>query len=153
MSNPNLFPSEKAIVGGVIDPVVQSAGTVTTAWIDMGLFEQVLAVLQTGTMVANSVVNAKLRQATDASGTGVKDIAGKAITPLTAADSDDDKQAKINCRSDELDVNNGFAFVQLSIAVTVADSAIAAVLYAFEARYQPGTDSGDELASVDETVK
>ena len=71
----------------------------------------------------------------------------------TAADSDDDKQAKINVRADELDVNNDFAFVQLSITVATAASAIAAILYGFEARYQPGTDSGDELASVDETVK
>lgn len=152
MSNPNLFPSVKAIVGGVIDPVVQSAGTVETAFVDMGLFEQAMAVLQTGTLVATSVVSAKLEQALDDTGTGVKDIAGKDIANLTAADSDDDKQVKIDVRSDELDVNNDFRFVRLSVTVATADAAIAAVLYGFEPRYPNDGSVGEELASVDEVV-
>jgi hypothetical protein len=75
-----------------------------------------------------------LQQATDAAGTGVKDVTSKAITQLVKA-TDDGKSAQINCRSDELD--NNFAFVRLSVTVGVAASLIAAEVRAFDARNQP----------------
>ena len=150
---PNLFPSVKAIIAGVIDPVVQVPATVVTAgFVDMGLFEQALAVLEVGALTATSVVSAKLEQALDDVGTGVKDITGKAITNLTAAGSDDNKQVKIDVRSDELDVNNDFRFVRLSVTVATANAALAAQLFGFEARYPTDGSVGEELASVDEVV-
>ncbi len=152
MSNPNLFPSVKAIVGGVIDPVVQVPATIETAWIDLGLFEQAMALLSVGTLVASSTVAAKLQQATDDTGAGAKDIAGKAITLLTQAGGDSDKQVKIDVRSDELDVNNDFRFVNLEIVVAAANAPLAAFLLGFEPRYPTDGSVGEELASVDEVV-
>ena len=146
--NPNIKPSDEAVLVGVIDPDLNTAATYTTGWINMGLFEAIQAIILAGALGTSATLDAKLQQATDASGTGVKDITGKAITQLTEAGTDSDKQAIINCRSDELDVNNGFSHVRLSMTVAVASSDSAAVVLGHHARYQPATD----LATVDEVV-
>ena len=140
--NPNIKPSNEAVLVGVIDPDLNTAGTLTTGWINMGLFETVQAIIMAGALGTNATLDAKLEQATDSSGTGAKDISGKAITQLTQAGTDDsDKQAIINCRSDELDVNNDFAYVRLSMTVAVASSDSAALVLGHHARYQPATDA------------
>lgn len=134
--NPNILPSKRAVIATRIDPVSQAAGTVTTGWVSMATFDEILATVQAGAFGVSATVDAKLQQATDATGTGVKDIVGKAITQLTAA-ANANNQALINCRSDELDVANGFAFVRLSITVGTAATLIAALVQGFDARYQP----------------
>jgi len=83
--NPNIKFAERTAVAATIDPVSQGAGTVTTGWVPMGNFNSVCALLGVGVMSAGSTVDAKLQQATDSSGTGAKDITGKAITQLLAA--------------------------------------------------------------------
>ncbi len=83
-----LVPSDQAAIVASIDPEAQGAATVTSDWVDASLFHQFMAILQTGVMAATSTVDLKVRQATDSSGTGVKDITGKSITQLTAAGTD-----------------------------------------------------------------
>lgn len=146
--NPNILPSNEAVLVGVIDPDLNAAGTLTTGWINMGLFGTIQAIIMAGALGTNATLDAKLQQATDSSGTGAKDIAGKAITQLTEAGADSDKQAIINCRSDELDVNNDFSHVRLSMTVAVASSDSGAVVLGHHARYQPATD----ITSVAEVV-
>ena len=111
MSNPNNLPSNRAVLMATVDPDAYGAGTVTSDWVSLADFEYIQALVLVGEMQATSTVEAKLEQATDGSGTGAKDISGKSITQLTAAGSDDDKQAIINCRSEELDVTNSFTHV------------------------------------------
>lgn len=148
MTNPNLKPSDIAPLVGVIDPDAYAANTYTTAWVHMGNFEAIMAVIYCGTMVTNAVLSAKLEQATDSGGTGAKDITGKAITNLTEAGTDSDKQAIINCRSDELDVANGFDYARLSVTLATAGADMGAAVYGFYARYAPAAD----LSTVDEIV-
>lgn len=148
MSNPNVKGSDKMTLAAVLDPVSQGAATVTTGWVSMGTFEQIVAMLMVGVLGASATVDAKLQQASDGSGTGAKDITGKAITQLTKAGTDDAKQVLINCRSEELDVANGFTHVRLSVTVATAASLIAAAVFGLEARYQPAT----QKATVDEVV-
>ena len=147
--NPNILPSKNAVLAGVIDPDLHPAGTYTTGWIDMSEFEAIQAVVMAGALGTSATLDAKLEQATDASGTGAKDIAGKSITQLTEAGGDSNKQAIINCRSDELDVNNGFTHVRLSMTVAVASSDSAAAVLGHYARYQPAAP----VSSVAETVE
>lgn len=78
-------------------------------------------------MTGGSTVDAKLQQATDSGGTGAKDVTGKAITQLLAAGGNN-RQAIIEARDTDLDVNNGFAYVRLSITVGTAASLIQALL-------------------------
>lgn len=146
--NPNLKPSDQVAILAVMNPVSQGAATVVSDWVPMTNVDAILAILQTGVLGANATIDAKLRQAKDSAGTGAKDVTGKAITQLVKANNDND-QAAINCRSDELDVNNGFTHVALSITVGAAASLISAVLLGLYGRYQPVA----HVASVVEVVK
>lgn len=148
MSYINAKPSARATVAAVLNPVSQAAATVTTGWVSMATYDAVLALLQVGALGASGTVDAKLQQASDSGGTGAKDITGKAITQLTKAGTDDNKQVAINCRSDELDVAGGFTHVRLSVTVGTAASLISAVILGMDARYQPATAA----TTVDEVV-
>jgi hypothetical protein len=131
---PNSKPSEISALLGVVSPISQTAGTVTSAWVSMTDFLNLMAVIQTGVLGASATVDAKLQQATDSSGTNAKDITGKAITQIVKA-SGDNKQAIINLRGGELDVAGGFAFVQLSLTVGTAASQVSAAILGMNPRY------------------
>ena len=146
MNSPNVRPSDRAVLAAVLDPVSQGAATVTTGWVSLATFAGLMAVLQVGAIAAGGTVDAKLQQASDGAGTGAKDITGKAITQLT--DADDNKQVILNVRDTDLDVENSFTHVRLSVTVAVAASLIAASLYGFDAKYAPAADA----ATVDEVV-
>lgn len=147
MGNPNIKPNERATLIGVIDPDANAAATYLTGAIDLGNFESCMAIVMAGTLGTNATIDAKLVQATTSGGV-YKDVTGKAITQLTDAGTDSDKQAIINCRSDELDVANGYRYVKLSMTVATATSDSGAILLGFDARYQPATDA----TTVDEIV-
>ncbi|MEM1421824.1 MAG: hypothetical protein AAGF51_14570, partial [Pseudomonadota bacterium] len=89
---------------------------------------------------------AKIEQATSDTGTGAKDVDGKAVTAIT----EDDKQAIINLNVDELDIANDFSHVRLSITVGTAASDISGLLIGLDARYGPASDN--DAASVVEIV-
>lgn len=130
--------SELFSVLGAVSPVSQAPGSVTTGWVSVSAHERFMALIQTGVLGASATVDAKLQQATDASGTNAKDVTGKAITQIVKA-SGDNKQALINLRAEELDTNNGFGYVQLSITVGTAASQVGAVVLGGMAKQGPGT--------------
>lgn len=144
--NPNIKPSEQIALLAVKNPISQAASTVTTGWLSMALLAAILAVVKTGVLGTAATVDAKLEQATDASGTSAKDITGKAVTQLVKATNDND-QVMINCRSDELDLANGFNHVRLSITVGAAASIVDAEVWGFYPRYQP-LDHVDSVVEV-----
>lgn len=146
----NTLPSERVAIAGVIDPDANTAAALTSDYLDMRKFGSAIAIIMAGTLGASATLDAKLVQATDSSGTGVKDITGKAITQLTQAGTDDDKQAIINCRADELDVDNSFTHVAIVMTTAVATSDSGAILLGLDPRYAPANDN--DLASVDEIV-
>lgn len=146
----NAIPSERAAVLGVIDPDANAAGALTSDWGDLTLFESAMAIVMAGTLGASATLDAKLQQATDSSGTGAKDITGKSITQLTQAGTDSDKQAIINVRAEELDLDNGFTHVAIVMTTATATSDSGAILLGFNPRSGPASDN--DLASVDEIV-
>lgn len=149
--NINQKPSDRVAVAATIDPDATGASTVTSDWVSMADFGSLLAIIEVGTLGTNATVDAKLRQATDSSGTGAKDITGKAITQITQAGSDQsDTQAVINLFADELDVNNSFTHAQLSITVGTATSDVGGMVLGLDPRYGKASDS--DLASVGEIV-
>lgn len=146
--HPLLKPSEQFNLVGVIDPDANAAATLLTAWVDAALYPAFLAMISAGDLGANGTIDAKLRQATSAAGAGAKDITGKAITQFTQAGTDySNKQAFINLESEDLDTNNGFHFVALSMTGATATSDYAGYLFGFSPKY--GTA---HAASVAETV-
>lgn len=150
MSNAQLLATDRAGIVGVIDPDATSAGTVTTGWVAAKEFVTYMAVVLAGTLGASATIDAKLEQATDGSGTGAKDIDGKAITQLTKVGSDDDKQAVINLRQEELDVNNAFSHFRLSITVGTATSDVGAIVLGMNPAY--GTAAANDVDTVTEIV-
>ena len=117
---PNAKASEQLSILATLDPGNQAPGVATTGWVPLNTHHGLLALVQTGALATGATVDAKLQQAQDASGTGVKDVAGKAIAQLTQASNGANRQALINLRPEELDVNNGFAFVRLVVTVAAA---------------------------------
>lgn len=146
----NAKPSEVAGIAGIIDPDAYAAGTYTTGWVNMSRWMALMAIVTAGDLGASATLNAKLQQASDSSGTGAKDIAGKAITALTQAGTDDNKQAIINLRGEEMDVDNGFNHVRLSMTVATATSDAGALLLGMFPVRGPATDV--DATTVDEVV-
>ena len=136
---------------GVIDPDVTAASTVVSDYADAGQFESMLATVMAGTLGSSATLDAKLVQATDSSGTSSKDITGFAITQMTQAGTDQsDTQATIACRAEDLDMDNDFTHVALSITVAVATSDAGGILQGLNSRSLPATE--DQLASVGENI-
>ena len=132
----NVKPSEFLALLATINPSLQAVGSLTTGWIPMGNVHSLLAIITTGTLGASATVDANLQQAQDGTGTGAKPLTGKAITTLTGAGG---VQALINLQAQELDVNNGFGFVELTITVGVAASETAGILLGASTRYEPAS--------------
>jgi len=145
---PNAKGSEQLALLASIDPVSQAAGTSNSEWVSCAQFHSLLAIIQTGTMGTNGTLAAKLQQATDASGTSAKDVAGKAITTLEQANNGSSRQVLINVRGEELDT--GFGFVRLAITTATAASQVAAQIIGVSPRNLPATVSN--IASVAQVV-
>lgn len=145
----NAKASEQVAILDVIAPSSQAAGAAGTGWVSVGQARRLLAIVQTGVLGAAATVDAKLQQAQDNAGTGAKDVPGAAIVQIVKA-TGDNKQAKIDCQVGNLDANNGFAFVKLSITVGVAASQTAGLLLAVHPRYEPA--AAMDNASVVQTV-
>jgi hypothetical protein len=134
---PNAKGSEMLAILSTVDPSNQSVGAANSTWIPLTNYHSLLAVIETGALANGSTVDAKLQQATDGNGTGAKDITGKAITQLNQAANGASRQALINLRPEELDVNAGFAYVRLVVTVGTAAAFTAAQLLGMNPRYEP----------------
>ena len=134
---PNAKGSEQLAILATLDPSNQAAGVANSNWIPLSGYHSLLAVIQTGALANASTVDAKLQQATDGNGTGAKDITGKTITQLNQAANGASRQALINLRPEELDVNAGFAYVRLVVTVGTAAAFTSAQLLGMNPRYEP----------------
>ena len=133
---PNAKGSELLAILATLDPASQAVGTATTEWVSMTEFHDLLAIVQTGSLGTNATVEAKLQQAKDATGTGAKDVVGKALTQIVKA-TGENKQALINFSPDNFDLANDYAFVRLSVTVGVAASQISAQILGVNPLYSP----------------
>ena len=143
---PNSKASEMLALLATIDPATQAAGAVSTGWVSVANHLGFLALVQTGVLGTSATVDAKLQQALDSSGTGAKDISGKAITQIVKA-TGDNKQVLVNVKPEELDTVNGFGFVRLTVTVGVAASITSAQLLGVNPRYAPA-EVGNQAAVV-----
>jgi len=144
---PNLI-TEKIAVLGAIDPDAYGTGTQGSGWVDMKQFDQLGFVLMVGDFEASATVDFKLQQAKNSSGSGAKDITGKAITQLTDAGTDDNKQAVVVVKAAELD--DGYRFVRgyMTVGVDAVDAGV--LVLGADPRYMPA--SNFDVATVDEIV-
>jgi hypothetical protein len=143
---PNAKASEMLAILATIDPASQAAGAISSGWVSVANHLGFLALVQTGLLGTSATVDAKLQQALDSSGTGAKDITGRAIIQIVKANGDN-KQALINLKPEDLDTVNGFGFVRVTVTVGVAASITAAQLLGVNPRYAPA-DVGNQAAVV-----
>lgn len=141
-------PSETAAVVATIDPASLTANTYVSDWVDASKFEQLLAVVLLGAITTNGTFDAKLVMSKASDGSSPADVPNKAVTQLTAAGTDSNKQVLINLRGDE--ITPGYRYVALSITTATAATIAAAALLGFNPDYGPASDY--DLASVDEIV-
>jgi len=150
---PQLKPSNRASVVGIIPP--QSATTVqSTGWILSTGFHNFLAIVQSGAITASGLIDAKIQQATSSGGAGAKavyqnnntSLAAKAITEWTAA-ANASSQALINLRGEDLDIANGFIYINFSITPSVASAYIAGLLMGFDPRQLSADNALNAAAS------
>lgn len=146
----NLNPSARAGILAAINPQSAAAGTYTSGWVNMRDVYAALAILSVGAISASGTVDAKVQQATDSSGTGAKDVTGLAITQLTQAGTDSNKQVLVNIVQADLDRNNGFTHVRLSVTTATAAALLSAVIVGLDFRYGAATDN--DATTVDEVV-
>lgn len=148
----NQTPSELggAIVGA-IDPQSAAAGTYTTGYIPLKYYRRFLANVMVGAMTASSTVDAKLIAYTSNAGAGAADVTGAAITQLTQAGTDANKQVQVNFDPAKL-AHSGVKYTHFRLSVTVAAAAslLAAIVQGFDPRYAPATDN--DATTVDEIV-
>ena len=135
----NVKASEQVALLGVVSPSSQAAGAASTGWVSAANFQKYLALVETGVLGTAATVDAKFQQAKDGTGTGAKDVPNKAITQIVKA-SGDTVQAMINLDAQDLDVDGGFGFIQLSVTVGAAASLTAAALLGFLPRFAPASD-------------
>ncbi len=124
---------------GAIDPDANLAGTATTGWIDMGQWQDIMAIIMAGDLGSSATLDAKFEQATSSAGAGAKDISpARAITQLTQAVTDkSNTQSLLHLKHDELDVDNNFRYVRLSFTTAVATSDGGAVVIGMNLRHGP----------------
>lgn len=139
-------PSDRAAVLGVINP--QSATTAkSTSWVLVSAYGALLAKIFVGTIASTGTVDAKIEQATTSGGGSAKDLSGAAITQLTQAGTDSDKQAMINVNVAEMDGANGFVYARLTITPATAAALICGELEGWDPNFPVS-----HAATVDEVV-
>jgi hypothetical protein len=97
--------------------------------------------LNWGDIASTGTLDAKVEQATDSSGTGAKDITGKAITQQ--ADTDDNNEAMISVERTELDTANNFVYAR----ITVTPATAATIIGVTCARYWNAVPNMADLSS------
>ena len=147
MSNVLIPQHLKTPIVGSIPPQSAAAGSYTSGWIAMATVGKVYCVINIGAITGSGSVNAKVEQATDSTGTGVKDVTGAAIAPIVGA-ANSNKQATIGVRPGQLDTAGNFAFVRLNVTTAVAASILGAVLHGTDVKYEPQVQAATVAESV-----
>jgi hypothetical protein len=137
---PSLKPTQRLCPVAALDPVNEAIGTVQTGWIDMSLFADYLAIVQAGALAAAAGLAITFNQAADAQGATSKPLATKVVAPLTQASTNNvGSQTLVNLKGGDLDVNNGFRWVQMVVTVSGAATEISGLVL--------GTDQHNGFAS------
>lgn len=138
------WPHERIGIVATIDPQSATAGTYTTDSIDVRTYKyhQFLFTLLLG--AAANTTDFKVQESADDS--TYSDVSGKSITQLSG--SDDNKQASIAIRTDEM--GSGKYYLR-GYLVTGGTNLVAVAAHGFDPRHTP--TSAYDLASVAEMVK
>lgn len=139
------FGQEIGIVA-TIDPDATTVGVYTSDWVEASKFADYAAIVQVGALGGGASVDVKLRQATNASGSGEKNVQNK----FTGSMNVSDREAMINLHPSELDLDSNYTHFALEITVTGATSDVSGIVLGRNPRV--GTPERNGLSSVLEIV-
>jgi len=124
-----------------IEPQSVAPGSISTGWVDMKNFSRFCAKVNIGVITVSGTVDAKIEQAQDGAGAGVKDLtdhAGTVLALTQVADvTGDNTQHTLEGTDEQLDTANGYTHIRLTVTTAVAAALIAGELAALVARYEP----------------
>jgi len=112
-----------------------AVGAHSTAYVSLADYHRAFVLLHVGTPGGASTIDVAITQATDTSGTGAKAITGKAITTITAADTEEYVGMELN--TDELDVSAGFCTICATVTVGIATYTYSLYVFGLVSRYEP----------------
>jgi hypothetical protein len=146
--------SQGLAVVSCIDPDAYAAAAYNGDAVDLSKFSRALFIVMAGDLGSSATLDYKLQGSVTGS-SGWTDLSGKAITQLTEAGTDSNKQAIIEITAEELQefaksAGAAYRYVRDVMTVGTAASDCGAIGLAGGARFHPASD--DNLASVDEIV-
>lgn len=137
-------PTERMALLAKISPASYNSEQNTTA-VDVAKYNRILILIHVGALGSSTTLDADVEQRTSVNGTP-KNVTGKSITQLTQAGSDANKDVAINVRTEELDVNNGYHFLNLELTPAVSTAIVGAEVYGCEPKQHPVDATGwDEV--------
>lgn len=142
--------SQAVAVVACSDPDAYTTGDITDDIIDMANFEQVMFVVMAGDLGSSGTLDFQVYQGNTNALGSPKVITSAAITQLTQAGTDSNKQALVVVRQSDLDVANGFRWIRGTLTVGAATSDAGMLALGFYPTFGPATDY--DLTSVDEVV-
>lgn len=143
MASNNLF-HERAELLDTIYPV-SSSTVVNGAWVSVAGFDEIHIHIAIGLIAATGTVNADVNQATDSSGTGNKnltDLAGNDVAITQLADAADNVDIVISVLPSQLDTNNDFDHIRLSVTPATAAALLSATVWGVRAHQAPVAITG-----------
>lgn len=141
--------AENVAVIGIIDPDAYTAAAYTSSIIDMRYWREVMFIVLAGELGASATVDCLVKGSTASNMASPVNLTGKAITQLTQAGTDSDKQAIIRVTAEEV-AAQGYRYIQATLTVATATSDAGLIALGMHSRYQPSNEF--DLSTVDEIV-
>jgi hypothetical protein len=112
--------------GGTLHSANRAANTYDTAWLPMRDHQRIVFLVDVGVIAAGGTVDFEVRQATSVAGAGATNVFPNAgfirMTQLTQAAGDGNDSVAVEVRTEQMDVDGGYAFLsgRLTVAVNTA---------------------------------
>ena len=126
---------------GTISPLARKAsvGAHNTGYVSLADYHRAFVWWDIGEPAQNATMDLVLTQATDAAGTGAKallTVAGATKNPAQIVAADAGEHVGIEIRSEELDVTNGFVFIQAENTIAVGTFYSSLVIFGIVSRFE-----------------
>jgi len=113
-----------------------------TGWMSVQDYHRVFIILHVGTMGALGTIDLDVEQATDTTGTGMKNVTGFSITQLTQAGGDSDGVVILDLQMEQLDVSNNYDAINVEVTPLVAFSDFGVTVWGCSSRTKPASVAG-----------
>lgn len=138
-------PNQRVAFLGQITPSSApfAAGSAATGWIDTRDFEQLLAIVQVGTIAGAGTVNVKFQHASTSVGGGSADISSACVTSTFASTDNNEIGGLVLQCGQHPEIQR---YVRAVATIATSTWAGGVIVEGHQARYEPASDYGGTLA-------